>query len=126
LSSDRTVGLPPLAPPGSATIGDFERLDLRVARVLSAEPLANARVPAYRLWLDLGAGGERQSAARLTRSYPDPARLVGRLVVVVANLPPRRVAGFRSDVLVLGALAPDGMVPLVSLDDGARPGQRIG
>lgn len=111
---------------GSATIEDFERLDLRVARVLTAEPLEGALVPAYRLRLDFGPGGQKQSSAQLTRTYPDPAELVGRLVVAVVNFAPRRVAGFRSEVLVLGALAPGGQVPLVGVDEGAEPGQRIG
>ena len=114
------------APAGSATIEDFERLDLRVARVLSAEPLAGARVPAYKLRLDFGPGGQKQSSAQLARTYPDPASLVGRLVIAVVNLPPRRVAGFRSEVLVLGALAPAGQIPLLGVDEGAEPGQRIG
>ena len=114
------------APAGSATIEDFERLDLRVARVVSAEPLAGAHVPAYKLRLDFGPGGRKQSSAQLTRTYPDPATLVGRLVIAVVNFPPRRVAGFRSEALVLGALAPDGQVPLLGVDEGAKPGQRIG
>lgn len=116
----------PFAEPGSATVEDFERLDLRVGRILAAEPLEGARVPAYRLHLDFGTGGQKQSSAQITRTYPDPAALVGRLVVAVVNFPPRRVAGFRSEVLVLGALAPAGQIPLLGVDEGAEPGQRIG
>jgi tRNA-binding protein len=126
VSSHQPGTTPPLAPPGSATIDDFERLDLRIARVVAAEPLEGARRPAYRLRLDFGAAGERGSSAQLTRSYPDPAALVGRLVVAVVNFPPRRVAGFRSEALVLGALGPDGEVPLLGVDAGAIPGQRVG
>ena len=117
---------PPFLTPGSATIEDFERLDLRVARIISAERLEGARRPAYRLELDFGVGGRKQSSAQLLQTYPDPSALVGRLVVAVVNLPPRRVAGFRSDVLVLGALAAGDEIPLLSVDEGARPGQRIG
>jgi tRNA-binding protein len=112
--------------PGSATFEDFLRLDMRVGRVLDAQPLTGAHKPAYRLDIDFGPGGRLQSSAQLTRSYPDPASLVGRLVVAVVNFPPRRVAGFRSEVLVLGALAPDGEVPLLSVDERAELGQRIG
>jgi tRNA-binding protein len=122
----RPARAPVLAEPGSATIEDFGRLDLRVGRILSAEPLDGARVPAYKLRLDFGPGGQRQSSAQLVRTYPDPSALVGRLVVAVVNFPPRRVAGFRSDVLVLGALASDGRIPLLSVDVGAEPGQRVG
>jgi tRNA-binding protein len=117
---------PALLPPGSATIEDFERLDIRIGRVLEAAPLEGARAPAYRLRIDLGAAGERQSSAQLVERYPDPSELVGRLVVTVVNLPPRRVAGFRSEVLVLGALTGSGGVPLLSVDTGASPGQRVG
>lgn len=126
MSPDHTPAEIPFLEPGSATIDDFLRLDLRVGRIVSAEPLEGARRPAYRLEIDFGPGGRRRSSAQLTRSYADPATLVGRLVVGVVNLPPRRVAGFRSEVLVLGALAPDGAVPLLSVDDPAEPGQRIG
>ena len=126
MTTDRPSQPPPFAEPGSATIEDFGRLDLRVGRILAAEPLAGARVPAYRLRLDFGAAGERQSSAQITHTYPDPSALIGRLVVAGVNFPPRRVAGFRSEVLVLGALAPDGAIPLLGVDGGAEPGQRIG
>ncbi len=126
MHNDQPDTAPPLAPPGSTTIDDFERLDLRIARVLSAEPLEGARRPAYRLRLDFGAAGERGSSAQLTRTYPDPSALVGRLVVAVVNFPPRRVAGFVSEALVLGALGPGGDVPLLGVDAGAVPGQRVG
>lgn len=112
--------------PGSATIEDFKRLDIRVGRVVEAAPLEAARRPAYRLTIDFGASEIRQSSAQLVATYPDPAALVGRLVVAVVNFPPRRVAGFRSDVLVLGALPTDGRIPLLSVDEGASPGDRVG
>jgi tRNA-binding protein len=117
---------PPFLESGGAIIKDFWRLDLRVARVRSAAPLEGAHKPAYRLQLDFGSGGRRGSSAQLTRTYPDPSVLVGRLVVAVVNFPPRRVAGFHSEVLVLGATAADGQIPLLSVDTGAQPGQRIG
>lgn len=116
---------PSFLEPGSATIDDFSRLDLRIGRILEAGPLEGARKPAYRLLLDFGEAGLRQSTAQLVVGYPDPAVLVGRLVVAVVNLPPRRVAGFQSEVLVLGALASGGRIPLLSVDDGAEPGQRV-
>jgi tRNA-binding protein len=113
-------------PAGSASIEDFDRLDIRVGRITAAEPFPEARKPAYRLALDFGPLGSRQSSAQLPGTYPDPAALVGRLVIAVVNFPPRRVAGFRSDVLVLGALPADGRIPLLSVDQGAEPGDRIG
>jgi len=112
--------------PGTATIEDFDKLDIRVGRILEAAPLEGARKPAYRLVIDFGSGETRQSSAQLVTTYPDPSVLIGRLIVAVVNFPPRRVSGWRSDVLVLGALPEDGRIPLLSVDDGARVGDRIG
>ena len=126
MSTDRPYTGTPVLEPGSAAIEEFDRLDLRVGRIVSAEPLEGARKPAYRLELDFGPGGRKQSSAQLTRTYPEPSVLVGRMVVAVVNFRPRRVAGFRSEVLVLGALGTDGEIPLLSVDKGAEPGQRVG
>lgn len=115
----------PFLPPGSATIDELGRLDLRIGRIVDAQPFPEARRPAYRLRIDLGPGGTRTSSAQLPGTYPDPTALVGRLVVVVANLPPRRVAGFVSEVLVLGALPADGRIPLLGVDEGASPGDPV-
>jgi tRNA-binding protein len=116
----------PLQPAGSATMADFDRIDMRVARIVAAEPFPAARKPAYRLTLDLGPGGTRTSSAQLPGTYPDPQALVGRLVIAVVNFAPRRIAGFASEVLVLGALPADGSIPLLGVDDGAAPGDPIG
>jgi tRNA-binding protein len=112
-------------PHGHASIEDLARLDLRIGRILEAAPLEGAHTPAYRLRLDFGPLGQRSSSARITRGYPDPAALVGRLVVAVVNLPPRRVAGYDSEVLVLGALGQDDEVRLLGVDEGARPGHPV-
>lgn len=100
---------------------DFQRVDIRVGRVLSAEPLAGARKSAYKLRIDFGAEiGVRQSSAQITVHYT-PDELVGALVLAVVNFPPRRIAGFKSEVLTLGLadergdvvlIAPRGEVPL--------------
>ena len=116
----------PFRSPGSATIDDLARLDLRVGRVLDAKAFPEARRPAYQLTIDFGHGGVKRSSAQLPGTYPDPAALVGRLVIAVVNLPPRRIAGFLSEVLVLGAVPPDGRIPLLSVDEGAVPGDAIG
>ena len=113
-------------PPGSATIEDFRKLDLRVGRITAAASLPGARVPAYQLTIDFGPAGTRRSSAQLPATYPDPQALVGRLVIAVVNFSPRRVAGFPSEVLVLGALPADGRIPLLSVDEGASPGDPIG
>ncbi len=116
----------PALPPGSASIDDFARLDIRVGRVLQVLPFPEARKPAYQLVIDFGPLGVRRSSAQIPPTYPDPAVLRGRLVIGVINFPPRRIAGFESQVLVLGALPVDGRIPLLSVDEGASPGDAIG
>ena len=117
---------PPFLPPGSATMDDFLRLDLRVGRIVAARAFAGARKPAYQLEIDFGVEGVRRSSAQLPGTYPEPEVLVGRLVVCVVNFPPRRIAGFMSDVLILGALPSGGRIPLLRVDEGASPGDPIG
>ncbi len=114
--------IPPALP--EAGLAPFEALDLRVAVVRAAEPNPGARSPAYRLWLDLGPLGSRQSSARITERYR-PEQLVGRRVVVAANLGSRRIAGFRSEVLVLGAADEHGRIALLAAPEDIPPGARV-
>ncbi|HKO33448.1 MAG TPA: tRNA-binding protein [Candidatus Limnocylindria bacterium] len=108
-------------------IDDFAKVDMRVGRVLGADPFPEARKPSYKLRIDFGSEiGERVSSAQLTLTYPDPASLVGRQVVAVVNFPPRRIAGFASEVLVLGAMGDDGNVWLLGPEPEAPIGSRIG
>lgn len=106
---------------------DFDRVDMRVGRVLAADPFPEARKPSFKLRIDFGPEiGERVSSAQLTVTYPDPASLVGRQVVAVVNFPQRRIAGFASEVLVLGAMGDDGNVWLLRPEPEALIGSRIG
>ncbi len=106
---------------------DFARVEMRVGRILSAEPFPEARKPSYRLRIDFGPElGERVSSAQLTVTYPDPAALVGHQVVALVNVPPRRIAGFSSEVLVLGAMGEGGEVHLLRPDPESPEGLRIG
>ena len=105
----------------------FLEVDMRVGRIVAAEPFPQARKPSYRLRIDFGADiGERASSAQLARTYPDPASLLGREVVAVVNFPARRIAGFNSEVLVLGAIGDDGEVYLLRPDPPSGLGLRIG
>jgi tRNA-binding protein len=105
----------------------FAQVDMRVGRIVAAEPFPEARKPSYRLRIDFGPElGERVSSAQLTVTYPDPAALIGRQVVAVVNFPPRRIANFPSQVLVLGAMGQDGNVWLLEPDPEAPLGSRIG
>ncbi len=102
----------------------FETLDLRVGRILRAEPNERARKPAYKLWLDFGPLGEKTSSAQLRALYT-AEELVGRLVVAAVNLGERNIAGFKSEVLVLGVPSDAGEVVLLAVDREVPLGGRV-
>jgi len=102
----------------------FGALDLRVGRILAAEPLAGARKPAYKLSLDLGPLGLKRSSAQVTDLYR-AEELIGRLVVCAVNLGVRRIAGFESEVLVLGLPDEAGRVVLLAVERDVPLGGRV-
>jgi tRNA-binding protein len=102
----------------------FETLDLRVGRVLRVELNEKARKPAYRLWIDFGPLGEKRSSAQLVDLYR-PEELVGRLVVAAVNLGVRVIAGFTSEVLVLGLPDAAGRVVLLAVEREVPLGGRV-
>ncbi len=93
----------------------FQALDLRVGRILRAEPNSRARKPSYKLWIDFGPMGEKTSSAQLTARYRAD-ELPGRLVVAAMNLGERNVAGFTSEVLVLGVPDETGETVLLAVE----------
>ena len=107
-----------------ATIEEFARIDMRVGRVVRVDPFPEARSPAWKLEIDFGAEvGVKRSSAQITH-YPRE-RLEGRLVVGVVNFPPRRIAGFESEALVLGALDEQKGVVLLRPDEDVALGDRV-
>jgi tRNA-binding protein len=102
----------------------FETLDLRVGRIVRAEPNERARKPSYKLWIDFGPLGEKRSSAQLCALYR-AEELVGRLVVAAVNLGPRNIAGFTSEVLVLGVPDESGEVVLLAVERDVPLGGRV-
>ena len=102
----------------------FERVDIRVGTVVSAELNPRARKPAYKLWIDFGPLGEKTSSAQLRALYT-AEELVGRLVIAAVNLGERNIAGFRSEVLVLGLPNSAGEVVLLAAEREVPLGGRV-
>ncbi|WP_066636560.1 tRNA-binding protein [Desulfolucanica intricata] len=107
-----------------ATIEDFNLIDMRVGRILTAEDFPEARKPAYKLTIDFGPLGIKKSSAQITKLYTKED-LKNRLVAAVVNFPPRQVARFMSEVLVLGTELEDGEVVLLKPDRDVPLGSRI-
>jgi tRNA-binding protein len=105
-------------------VSDFERVEMRVGRVLEAEPFPEARKPAYKLRIDFGPFGIRRCSAQLTVHYR-LEELPGKLVVAVLNFPPRQIGPVRSEVLVLGVPDPDGAVVLLEPTSDVPLGGRV-
>lgn len=105
--------------------GDFSRIDIRVGKVVQADPFPEARKPAIKLVIDFGATiGLKRSSAQITRHY-DPAGLLGRQVAAVVNLPPRQIGPFISEVLTLGFPDERGEVVLIGPGHGVPNGGRL-
>jgi tRNA-binding protein len=108
----------------TATWDEFERLELAVGVITEVEDFPEARNPAYKLTIDFGSRGTRRSSARATHYAKD--ELLGRQVVCVLGFEPKRVAGFKSEVLVLGAYSDEHGVVLLRPDRDVEPGSAIG
>ena len=104
---------------------DFEKVTIVTGTILTAEPFPQARKPAYKLTIDFGSEGIKRTSAQLTALY-EPAELVGMQVVAVVNFPPKQIATFMSECLVLGAVAHDGTVTLLTTERPTENGLQIG
>ena len=108
-----------------ATFDDFMKLDIRVGTITEEKVFAKARKPAYQLLVDFGEEiGTKRSSAQITQHYT-PEELVGRQVLAVVNFPPRQIADFMSEVLVLGTYSEGGVV-LIRPDRPVKNGDKLG
>ena len=108
-----------------AKFKDFLKLDIRVGEIISAENFEEAHDPAYKLEIDFGQKiGKKQSSAQITEHY-QPADLIGKQVLAVVNFPPKQIASFISEVLVLGTDSEDGVI-LITPDKKAKKGDKLG
>lgn len=108
-----------------ATFDDFMKLDIRVGTIVDAVPFAKAKKPAYQLKVDFGGElGIKYSSAQITDHYT-PDSLIGKQVMAVVNFPPRQIANFFSEVLVLGTYSEGGVV-LITPDKPVQNGDKLG
>ena len=107
------------------SLDQFHEFDVRVGTIVAARPHSSARNPALQLEIDFGDIGLKQSSAQITQRYASDG-IIGRQVVAVVNFPPKMIAGFRSDVLVLGAVQPGNDVVLLTPDANVPDGTPIG
>jgi len=102
----------------------FEKVDIRVGKITQVEDFPKARKPAYKLWIDFGMLGVKKSSAQITELYSKDD-LMGKLIIAVVNFPPRQIADFKSEVLVLGVVLDNNKVVLVQPDGDVPLGKRV-
>ena len=108
-----------------AIFEDFEKIDIRVGKIIEVEDFPEARKPSYKIKVDFGELGAKVSSAQLTKLY-SKADLFNRQIIAVVNFPPRRIAGFKSEILILGVMKEEGEVILLQPDREAPLGYKIG
>jgi tRNA-binding protein len=102
----------------------FEKVEIRVGKIIKVEDSPKARKPAYKLWIDFGTLGIKKSSAQITKLYRKND-LIGRLIIAVTNFPPRQIADFMSEVLVLGVVLDNDEVVLVQPESDVPLGRRV-
>ena len=108
-----------------ATFEDFQKIDIRVGRIIEVLDFKEARNPSYKIKIDFGELGTKVSSAQITNLY-SKEDLLNRQIVAVVNFSPKRIAGFKSEVLILGVMKEDGEVILLQPDREAPLGYKIG
>jgi tRNA-binding protein len=103
---------------------DFSNVEIRVGKIIKAQDFPKAVKPAYKLWIDFGHLGVKKASAQITKLY-DRKDMLNKKVIAVVNFPPKQVADFISEVLVLGVVLEDGAVSLLSTDHDVPLGARV-
>lgn len=108
----------------TVTYSEFEKLEIRAGTIIDVREFPEARKPAYQLTIDFGDWGIKQSSAQITRRY-SVQELLNQQVIAVVNFPPKQIAGFKSECLVLGVLGEEGDVVLLHPESQVKNGSRI-
>jgi len=108
-----------------AIFEDFEKIDIRVGKIIEVEDFPEARKPSYKIKVDFGELGVKVSSAQITKLY-SKEDLLNRQIVAVVNFPSKRIAGFKSEILILGVMKEEGEVILLQPEREAPLGYRIG
>ena len=106
------------------TWNDFEKIDIRVGTILTAQPFEKANQPAYQLTIDFGDFGIKKSSAQITHLY-SMEDLIGKQIIAVVNFPPKQIANFFSECLVLGVYNNNKEVVLLAVDKPILNGSKI-
>lgn len=104
---------------------DFEKIDIRAGTITEAKEFLRAKKPSYQLTIDFGESGIKKSSAQITKFY-SPNKLIGQQVIAVVNFPPKNIAGFISECLVLGVYDEQNDVVLLQPDSTVSNGLKIG
>lgn len=107
------------------TWDEFMKVEMRVGTIISAEEFKEVRNPAYKMIIDFGKLGTKKTSAQITKLY-DPEKLIGKQVIAVVNFPPKQIANFMSECLVLGGVGENKEVTLIEPERKVENGTRIG
>lgn len=107
------------------SFSDFAKIDMRVGTIIHAEVFLEAKIPAYKVTIDFGDIGIKKTSAQITKLY-QPEDLIDKQVVAVVNFPPKQIANFMSECLILGVVGDENLISLLSPNHKMENGLKIG